>query len=118
MVAAFVAVFLQNGTVTKLASAQWKVICKPDVPDPPGSAQGCTPGYWKQIEPPNDQHLDSWPATAYAAPDLYETVFGVDAHARSCRSETGPRNPATLGRRSLSGVVARTHWPAMPWRLC
>ena len=96
-VAAFVAVFKKDGTVTKLASSQWKVICKPDVPDPPGGAQGCTPGYWRQIEPPNDQHLDSWTATGYAPGDLYETVFGVDAHLDPAGPNGEIMNP-TLGQ--------------------
>jgi hypothetical protein len=36
------------------------------------TAQGCTPGFWRQ-----DQHFDSW--TGYSPGDDFEAVFGVDA---------------------------------------
>lgn len=38
-----------------------------------GCTEGCTPGYWKQV-----QHFDSW-CTEYSPSDDFETVFGVDA---------------------------------------
>ena len=37
------------------------------------TAQGCTPGYWKQ-----EQHFLAWIPTGYTQGDLYEAVFGVD----------------------------------------
>jgi hypothetical protein len=40
---------------------------------PPEDLQGCTPGYWRQI-----QHLFAWAPTGYAPTDLYGFVFGVD----------------------------------------
>jgi hypothetical protein len=40
---------------------------------PEQELQGCTPGYWRQI-----QHLFAWAPTGYAPGDLYGVVFGVD----------------------------------------
>ncbi len=39
---------------------------------PPAGGEGCTPGYWKQM-----QHFDSW--VDYEPGDDYETTFEVDA---------------------------------------
>jgi hypothetical protein len=53
-----------------LHSDQVRVITECEVPPPPGGADGCTPGYWKQ-----PHHFDSW--QGYAPTDKFNAVFGV-----------------------------------------
>jgi hypothetical protein len=92
-------VFLE-ATQDRVASSAGNltVTCTP--PDD-GGGEGCTPGYWKQL-----QHFDSW--TGYSPTDDYETVFGVDASFTLDllgALEQGGGGEAALGRHAVAGLL-------------
>jgi hypothetical protein len=77
------------------------VTCTP--PDD-GGGEGCTPGFWKQV-----QHFDSW--TGYSPTDDYETVFGVDASFTLDllgALEQGGGGEKALGRHAVAGLLNST----------
>jgi hypothetical protein len=95
VVAVAVAVTPPGGLTTKVTSKQWKVICKPDVPDT-GGFNGCTLGYWKQ-----EQHFDSW--TLYAPSDSFNAVFGVTSALNPPGNEGTIQNPTLLQALEIGG---------------
>lgn len=73
---------------------------------PPPSAQGCTPGYWKQTH-----HLGNWVGYVPTGPNAsrYNTVFGVNLFpaARTLREAlgTGGGGANRLGRHSTAALL-------------
>lgn len=71
IVAVSVVVTTPTGAKIKIGSRQWKITCIKNDEGDNGPFNGCSPGYWKNL----DQHLDSW--IGYTPDDHFDTVFGV-----------------------------------------
>ncbi|MCB0166064.1 MAG: hypothetical protein KDI79_17655 [Anaerolineae bacterium] len=62
--------FAEGKATIKLEAGETVTCTFINIPLPPPSGNGCTPGYWKQ-----KQHRDSWAATGYSPDQKLKTVF-------------------------------------------
>jgi hypothetical protein len=94
-------------TEIQVHADQVRVITECALPPPPGGADGCTPGYWKQ-----DHHFDSW--QVYSPTDSFNTVFGVTGPFSSSmtlldalRLQGGGAN--ALARHAVAALLSSAH---------
>jgi hypothetical protein len=109
MVNALIMVSPPGGTTSKTTTKGWWIRCLP----PPPSAEGCTPGYWRQ-----EHHFDSWVPTGYAPGDNFETIFGVNAsfdpHTLLDAVWLGGGGENALARHAVAALLNAAH-PAVDY---
>lgn len=78
--------------------------CSPECTIEEEDAEGCTPGYWRQVH-----HYDSW--VGYTPDQLYDDVFGVDAPGDKKLGEAvklGGGGTNALSRHSVAALLSAT----------